>query len=384
MIKIFRDRNLIALFCILLSIFIASISYGINIVAFCATLIKHDVSPFLIGIASAVEILAGVKISFILSKIIARLKIFYAVISFGAIYTISIALIFFYQNFYLWLFFCAINGICWFSLLVIRNAWINTLIKDANRSVILALTTTIFCSGFTLGSVIVKYLGAQNYSPFLLSSGLIAVSILVLILIKNTMPSKIDSRRIGFYEFFKHNPRISLSRFLLDFQNACLIALTIVFGIKIGLTPENAGLLIAAFMASGFFDLYAGFLVRKYNHYNMIKTGFITCLVLMIFAIFLHQSFIALIIIFFLFGAGTALIFVTSLTITNESFASEKLVAANSALQSIGSLGAVFGSVAGGLLIQFFDFYGFFITIILSEITYLIFTFFYEKTHAKN
>jgi len=379
MTKLGRQQKFIALFYILSSIFIAAISYGINTTAFSATLIKHDISPFLIGIAASIELLAGVKISFILSKIVARIKILYAVIMFGTIYALSVALIFFYQNFYLWLFFCILNGACWFSLLVIRSAWINAIINDKNRSVILALTTTVFCGGFSFGSLIVKFLGTENYLSFLLSSALIAVSILALILIKNTIPEKIDSQRISFREFFKHNPRIALSRFLLDFQNSCIVCLTIVFGVKIGLTPENAGLLIAAFMSSGFCDLYAGFLVKKYNRYNMIYIGFIACLLMITLAIFLYKSFAALLLIYFLFGAGTALIFVAAMTIVNESFAQEKLIAANSTFQSIGSLGAVFGSVVGGLFMQLFSFYGFFITIILSEITYLAFIFFYEK-----
>ncbi len=372
--KLTRPQKFVALFYILLSIFIAAISYGINTTAFSATLINHNISPFLIGIAASIELLAGVKISFILSKLVARIKILYAVIMFGIIYALSIALIFFYQNFYLWLFFCTLNGACWFSLLVIRGAWINALINDKNRSVILALTTTVFCGGFAFGSLIIKYLGAQNYSSFLLSSSLIAVSILALILIKNTMPKKIDSQRISFREFFKHNPRIALARFLLDFQNSCIVCLTIIFGVKIGLTPENAGLLIAAFMASGFFDLYAGFLVKKYNRYSMIITGFATCFIMIVAAIFLYKSFAALMAIYFFFGAGTALIFVAALTITNESFSHEKLVAANSTFQSIGSLGAVFGSIVGGLFMQFLGFYGFFITIILAEVVYLIFS----------
>jgi len=381
--KLNRPQKFIALSYILLSIFIASLSCGINVTAFCAILIENKISPLLIGTATAIEILAGVTISFILSKIIAQIKVLYSVIAFGTFYTLSIALIFFYQNFYLWLFFCILNGACYFGLLVIRNAWISGLTGSKNRGLILALTSTIFCGGFTFGSIIVKYLGALNYTSFLLSSGLIAASILVLILVRKTMPDKIDSHRISFHEFFRHNPRIALARFLLDFKNACLVALTIIFGVKIGFSIENSGLLIAALTASGFFDLYAGFLVKKYDRYKIIAVGFIGCLALFIIAIFVYKSFLALLAIYFLFGCGIALIFVATLTITNESFPSKKLVAANSTFQSIGSLGAVFGSVVGGLFMQFLGFYGFFITIILSEITYLTFIFFYEKNSSR-
>jgi len=136
-------------------------------------------------------------------------------------------------------------------------------------------------------------------------------------------------------------------------------------------------------MTSGIFDLYAGFLVRKYNRYNMVKAGFVGCLTMIILATINYNSYNVLLVLYFLFGTSTASIFVATLTITNETFAKEKLVAANATFQSIGAFGSLFGAVLGGLFIQFFDFYGFFIAIILANITYLIFTFFYEKTYAK-
>ena len=383
MIRFFRDQNFIALFYLLFSIVIASMSFGVNIIAFPAILIKNDVSPFLIGLASAVEVLSSIVLSFFLSKIISRLTILKAAFVFATIYCVSILSIFFYQNFYLWLFFCVLNGSCWFALFVVRQAWINHLIHDKNRSVILALTTTIFCIGFIGGSFIVKYFGADNYVSFLLSSSLIAFSILLLILIKNTRPRNIDSQRIGFYEFFKHNPRIALAKFLLDLQNFCLVTLTVIFGVKIGLSAENAGLLIAAFMASGICDLYAGFLAKKLDRYKMIKAGFIGCLTIFTIAIFTYQSYTILLILYFLFGASTASIFVATLTITNENFSKEKLVAANSTFQSIGAVGSLIGTLCGGFFIQVFDFYGFFIAIILANILYLAFTFFYEKAAIK-
>lgn len=382
--KIIKNENFIALFYILASIFLGAVAYGINYVIFPATLIKHDISSFLIGLSASIELLAGVIISFIISKIVSRISVIKAVLLFGIFYATSIFLIYFYQNYFLWIGFCAINGACWFSLLVIRNAWINRLLHDKNRSIVLALTTTVFCIGFACGSLIIKNLGAQNHAPFLISSGFIVFSILSLLLVKNSAPQQIHAQRIGFIEFFRQAPNIAIARFALEFQNVCIVALTIIFGVKIGLTPENAGLLIAAFMASGFCDLYAGFLVQKYDRKKMIIFGFFGCLTTMTIAVFAYKSFVALLILYFLFGASTAAIFVATLTITNEIFPHEKLIAANATFQSFGSFGAVVGSVVGGLFIDFLGFYGFFATIILSDIFYLIFAFCYEKKSPKN
>ncbi len=378
MIKFNRDQNFIALFYSLFSVFLASTSFGINSIAFPAVLVKNDIAPFMVGLASTTEVIAGVIIAIFLSRIIARFSIIKTTIFLGLLYTISILLIYFYQNFSLWLAFCIINGICFFALVVIRQVWINNLATTSNRSIILALITTTLCVGFICGSFVVKYFGALNYVCFALSSLSILVSAAIFLLIHKTKPREIDSQRIGIIEFFKHNPRIALAKLLIDLQMGCIVTLTVIFGNKIGISAENAGLLIGAFMASGMCDLYAGFMVQKYDRYKMIKTGFICCLISAVVMAIFSGSYNLLLLFFFLFGVSTAFVFVSSVTVTNESFSKEKLVAANATFQSLGSIGSLLGSFVGGVLIQIFDYWGFFISLIIANLVYLGFSGFYE------
>ncbi len=383
LIRFGLDQNLVALIYLLLSILIASIAVGINIIAFPAVLISHDVAALQIGFSSTNEIIFGVAMSFFLSQIVSRLTAMRTAFIIAIFYALIVATIFFYQNFYLWLLLSGLGGACWFSLFVIRQAWINHLIIDRNRSVILALTTTIFCFGFVIGSFLVKHFGALNHLSFLISAGLILISVLMLFLIRKTQPTKIDSQKISFREFIAKEPKTSVARFLLDLQAGCLVCLGVVFGVKIGLSVENAGFLIGAFMASGLFDLYAGFLVRDLNRSKLIMTGFLGCLSTMIFGLIFYKSYIALLACFFFFGASCALIMVATLTIINESFAKEKLVAANATFQAIGSCGSVLGCFAGGIFIDLFDFYGFFAIIIMANLLYFIYILFGPEARNK-
>ncbi len=368
-----NDRNLMALIYLLFSIFIGSIAVGINIVTFPAILIHNQISSLLIGFSSTNEIIFGVISTFFINKLVARFSATRTAIAISFIYFALILTIFFYQNFYVWLLLAGLCGSCWLSLFVIRQSWINHLISDKNRSVILALTTTIFCSGFVVGSFIVKHFGALNYKSFIASACLILLSILMLALIKNTQPTKIDSQRIGFRKFFNQFPNESLARFLLDLQTGCVVCLGVVFGTKIGLSVENAGFLIGAFMASGLFDLYAGFLVRDFNRQKLILLGFIGCFVTTISCYFFYENYTALLISFFLFGSSCALIIVATLTIINEASDKSRLIAANATFQAIGSIGSICGCLLGGIFIQIFDFYGFFIIILLTNLIYFIY-----------
>ncbi|HLD76678.1 MAG TPA: MFS transporter, partial [Rickettsiales bacterium] len=208
------DRNLIALIYLLLSILIASIAIGINIIAFPSVLLDNDVSSFLIGLSSTNEIIFGIIISIFLSRIVARLTAIGSALIISLIYSSLVLTIFFYQNYYLWLLLAGLTGSCWLSLFVIRQAWINHLIANENRSIILALTTTIFCFGFVISSFTVNYFGAINYYLFITSAALILLSALLMFIVRNTQPQKIDSQKISIKEFLKQEPNTAIARFM--------------------------------------------------------------------------------------------------------------------------------------------------------------------------
>lgn len=366
-----QDRNFLALIYLLLSILVASVAAGINVISFPAVLIKNDVTPFLIGLSATNEILFGIFVMFILSRIVAFFNALNTTLIISVFYTGIICVISFYQNYYLWILLSGLGGACWLSLFIIRQSWLNSIIADENRSVILALTTTIFCLGFASGSFFVKNFGAEDYRTFLTSAGLILLSSTLLLLIRNSQPKKIDSQKIKIKDFYKKTPRAAVAGFLLDFQAACIICLGVVFGTKAGYSVENSGFLIGAFMASGLFDLYAGFLVKNFNRDNMVLYGFLGCVSSMTTGFILHEYYTVMLIAFFIFGCSCALIIVSTLTTVNESYEKSKLVAANSTFQAIGSIGGVSGCFIGGMAIEFFDFYGFFAIIILAGISYL-------------
>lgn len=136
-------------------------------------------------------------------------------------------------------------------------------------------------------------------------------------------------------------------------------------------------------MISGLFDVYVGFLLKKYNPYKLINIGFLGSLTLFTAISIYHQSYLFLLIVYFILGVFAALIYVSTLTIINQTYPKEKLVAANATLQSIGLIGALFSSLFGGYLINIFDYRGFTMNIILGCIFYLTFLVIYEKKFIK-
>lgn len=355
---------------------------GINLVTFPTILNQNGVDASKIGIAFTLDALGGILMSFFLSRFVGRFQMMRALGIAISLYVASILLIYFYQNFYLWGSIAFVMGICWFGYVITRQAWLNMLLKNKQRGIAMGIFSMLISAGIAFGPVIVRFSGAENYLSFLISAFLAILSYLCLIPLKHTAQPKIESQRIPLKDFFKKNPRCFLGRFFLDFQTYLLLTFAVVFGSKVGLSYEAAGLLITAYMASGFFDVFVGFLLKKISPYKMINIGFLGCMYCFLAITLYSGSYIFLLLTFFIFGLFIACIYVSVFKVCNDDYSSEKLVAANSTFQLIGSAGSLFGSLTGGLLVDIFGTQGFPITMVLSSAFYLTFLVTYEKKYS--
>jgi MFS family permease len=378
-----RITNFKELALLYLSILLFATAIGIDAVTFPTILNNHDVNPANIGISFTFDIAGGILAWMFLSKIVARFGLMIALGTASFSYAAIILGIYFYQGFFLWTLLIFLMGICWFVYFITRQAWLNILVTDAQRGVALGLFSMISSAGLFLGPVIVTFSGAESYDSFLISALLVVISFLVLHPLRKTIQPKISPQKISVKDFIKNNPRCFLARFFLDFQSYFLMSFSVIFGNKIGLSYEAAGLLISAYMASGFCDIMVGFLLKKFNPYKIINAGFLGCMYCFIAIIFYNESYKFLLTIYFIFGIFIACIYVAVFKVTNDDYSKEKLVAANSTFQFIGYIGALSGSLTGGFLFNIIGTQGFPITIVLSCAFYLIFLVIYEKKYAK-
>ena len=356
---------------------------GIDFVTFPAILSQNGVDAGRIGIAATFDIIGGILMSLFLSKLVARLGVIKALFISSFSYAFAISTIYFYQNFYLWIIICFAMGGFWFVYVISRQAWINSLVDDTRRGVALGIFSMMISAGIAVGPVIASVLGANNYISFIASDALAIVSFLVILPIKHKSPSSVASKKIAFKEFFKNNPRCFLARLFLDFLCYCLMVFSVTFGKNIGLSPEKSGLLISAYMMSGFCDVLVGFLLKKQDPYRLINIGFLGCLSCFLVIIFYHYSYFFLLTLYFIFGIFVALIYVSVFTAANKDYDKEKLIAANATFQSIGSLGSLASGLTTGYLINIFGKLGLPFAIVFCCITYLTFLVIYEKKFIK-
>lgn len=364
-----------------LSFFCFAIAVGINFVTFPSILKLHNLSAFQIGLAFTLEILGVSLMSFFLSKITNKYGIYKTLRANTIIYCSVILLIYFYYSYYLWLLLVFILGCCWLIFAITRISWLNIFFNNEERGVGIGIFSATISLGVAIGPIIVNFSGAENYLSFVISAFFVLCAFLALIPIKNITINQVNSSKIPIKQFYKKNPNCFMTRFFLDFTTYIIVSLTVVFGRSIGLSNEKAGLLITAYLASGFFDIIVGFILKKTTPKKLINIGFIGCLYSFLLVILYHHSFKFLLLMFFIFGLFIACIYVSVFKMVNEDYENEQLISGNTTFQFIGTIGAFCGSLLGGLMIDIFGSQGFGILICFGALFYLTFLVIYEKTN---
>jgi MFS family permease len=357
---------------LLLSAFLFTFSAGINAVSFPLILYQNHVSPVLIGVIEGIEILAGILVARFLYGLSHKIGTLRMILIFAVIEAAMILILPLYYSFLWWTILVFISGLSWFIIIALRQSWLNIVTTNNHRSMILAMNSTMLCAGFALGPMVVKIFGAGQYLVFVVSAILVLVSCFSLLFIRKHQP-ELNDEKIDYLQIIKTHRNSFIARFLLDLQCVVIILFTVIYGLKNGLTAENSGILVSAFMLVGLADFFIGWMIKNRELQKYINFGFFGALISMAFLPFVIQNYYLAIVVYAVYGWFVSLIFISVITKVNHNQNKKDLIALNSTLQAVGGFGALFGTVLVGIFMQIFDANGFVILIVLANLSYFLF-----------
>ncbi|MES2677331.1 MAG: MFS transporter [Pseudomonadota bacterium] len=359
------------IFLLLISILFLSTAMGINIVSLPLVLYQNQVPISLIGFATASDILGGISIIYLLHKLGKKLGIFNSILFFGCLASGTILLLPFYQNFILWLLLSFALGTAIISIISLRSAWINITIKNKIRAMIIATSSTAVCIGFTIGPIIVKFIGAGDYKVFIISSLFTLLSCLILFPIRQFEPKLIPHSKLRLIVFIKRNPRIFLARFLTDLQCGTIIFFTVIYGIKSNISAENSGLLISIFSSIGILDFLIGFMINQKSYQKLILWGFVAFFLAIAALPWAIKNYYSASLIYLILGWITSLVSICCWYGANLKRRKNQMIFINSSFAAIGLFGGFCGNLLAGIAMQFIGKEGFVLIIAASSLVYL-------------
>ncbi|MES2677119.1 MAG: MFS transporter [Pseudomonadota bacterium] len=360
-----------AIIILLFSTFLFTFSAGINAVSFPLILYQHQVSPVLIGVIEGVEILAGVLIAKFLYGLSHKIGALRMILIFAVIEAAMILILPLHYSFWWWIFLVLISGLSWFIIIALRQSWINISTTNNRRSMILALNSTMICAGFALGPIAVKLIGAGQYLVFIISAILVLISCFSLLVIRKHQP-KLDAEKADYWQIIKTHKSGFIARFLLDLQIVVIILFTVIYGLKNGLSAENSGILVSAFMTVGLADFFIGWMINNKELQKYINFGFLGALLAIAFLPWAIGNYYLAIGVYVIYGWFISLIFISVITKVNHNQNKKDLIVINSALQAVGGLGALCGTLLVGIFMQIFDAQGFVMLIVLANLVYFL------------
>ncbi len=207
--------------------------------------------------------------------------------------------------------------------------------------------------GLTSGPLLLAVGGTTGALPFLLAGAGIIIAALPVLIGFNAAPRIKSKATSKLYTFLWIAPAATMAGFTFGVVEQSSISLLPLFGLKIGLTPQAATLLVSA-MAAGSMVLQIplGMLSDRMNRRHMlIYCGAFGVLGSMLM-IPLSDSFYGLCALLFVWGGVVAGLYTIGLTHLGARFDGANLASANAAFVLMYSLGQLVGPASTGLALS--------------------------------
>ncbi|MCH5336485.1 MAG: MFS transporter [Campylobacter sp.] len=319
-----------------------------------------DASSFVVGIINSCFFLGAMYGTIFAQKIIAKIGHIRSFGIFAALFGSSAILHTLSENLIFWGILRFLIGVCYYSLLIIIESWLNEKAKNAVRSRILSFYEIVFYSSFGLGILIIS-LNLGTHTIFIVSAVLILLSSIPLNLIKIKEPLLPKESKISIPKVFDIAPLAIVTSFIAGMLMNGFFSMASLFVLLQGFDAKAVSHFMFCAMAGGFFaQMFIGGisdkLGRKFAIIACASVGFITFLVFALLKPQLHFQYP----LAFFIGIGIFCLYSLALARANDVLNDKnKAVELGRGVLFCYSLGSLFSPLILGVLMEFFDFYGF-------------------------
>ncbi|ELY0804692.1 MFS transporter [Campylobacter upsaliensis] len=331
------------------------------IISSIGVILKHNgASSFAVGVVSACFFIGAMCGTIFSQKIISRIGHIRSFGLFGAIFGISAMLHSLSENLIFWAFLRFLIGICYYSLLMIIESWLNEKAKNAVRSRILAFYELVFYLSFGVGILIIAF-DLSPHNVFIVSAALILFSSLPLNLIRIKEPLLPKASEVSIPKVFDIAPLAIMTSFVAGllingfFSMASLFILLQNYDAKV-VSYFMFCAIMGGFIAQMFIGVISDKMGRKIAIMLCASIGFVTMLC---YAFFTPHLYLQYILAIFL-GMGIFCLYALALARANDMLQDKsRAVELGRGVLFCYSLGSLLAPLILGVLMEHYGFRGF-------------------------
>ncbi len=364
-------KDLLAIFS---SITLSAIGYGILMVMIALKLEANVKNEILMSLCAATQIGAGVIFSRFLPSMGQKFGMIKTIYIGSILSAIFALLLYKYLGYIPLLITIFILGTAFFICGVTRHTIMIDLAPTHIRSIIISIGAMLVAMGNGFGPILLSLIKTgDSFTSFLIASGFYIASIIPLTRLRSRVDSSVrGEKKISIWRYIKNSPKIMFAAFSVNYAMSSASAFSIIYGIKIGMTPSDASLLLSTLLFGTILYIPIGYLSDILNRRLMI----ITFAILSLFCTYnlysnnniqeLHTS------LFLLFGclAGIKL---PAIVLINEKYKPTQRLAVNSAFSRISLTGNICGLFITGFIMKNLGPQGLWISLMIILMLFLLF-----------
>ncbi|MGE5681229.1 MAG: MFS transporter [Bacillota bacterium] len=360
----------------ILGISIAGVTFGLVGPATVILLEKSHAPGWVNGLATTMLYISVVMFSSLTGRLIDRYKVKRILLLGLMIVMIGSLGLIFWRNYIILFIVRFILGIGSTFLFVSTEVLVNSISDDSNRASNISLYVVFLSIGIAAGALLIWTISIYEWLPFIIGATFI---FLVFILEGLLLGGELDLKEIsggstGTFPF-RSMPVIALASAALYgiFESSMAVVLP-MYGLRNGFSEIHVSYFLASFVIGGIILLY--YLSRLSGKKDKFKFLVVLSVILCVMLILpgLIVDFYLLLIIFFITGGIIPAFYTLGLTYTIEKVNKEFIAQANGHFVMAYGIGTLIGPMAGSMLIELNQRYGYWIsTAFLCLLFYIYF-----------
>ncbi len=341
-----RKRGLIA--CIAATVTV-TVTLGLTLPFLGIWLERQGVPVWLNGLSAAVQMMA---ILFLVPFAPALIKRYGVVrmVALGIIgMVISLALIPVFPNVWIWFPLRFALGFCTEMVFTAGDVWLNQLAEEKKRGMTLAVAGVFQHGGFAVGPLLIGLIGTESWTVLYIGMAVVLCGLLPLSLGRNAVVPMEGEHRARIFYFLKVAPVLMVAALMFGLIDESVLALLIVYGLRVGLDELAAGALLTSFLIGavvGQFPL--GWLSDRIERTYVITGCVAVTLVMLIALPFIVHDAVLRTIALGLTGATVGSTYMVALAMMGERFRGGELIGVTTSFMFLWALGSFIAPALSG------------------------------------
>ncbi|WP_237151841.1 MFS transporter [Oryzibacter oryziterrae] len=310
---------------------------------------KHGVSNFMIGANTAAAGVASLLCTPFVPALARRVGPAWLLLWSVVIGTALFPLFYVFDSLPAWFVLRFIFSMALNATFILSEFWINALAPTARRGFVMGVYGTILSFGFAVGPAILSFAGSDGFLPFAIGTGILALSIIPVVLGLGSAPPMEGGRKGHFLHFLTVVPLATFAAFAMGSVESSVMNFAAIYGLRLGFPEHMATQLVVAVAVGNILSQFpAGYLADKMDKRILLlliaTVGAILAAVTPLFA----GSFVWLLIMIGACGGVAACLYTVGLTHLGARLSGADLASANAAFIFMYSIGMLLGPATTG------------------------------------